>query len=109
MPIPRIFLRVRFDDHPDPINELRRILVLWRLLFFKTKPGNITGITGEVKDLILNILAKEGYYKGPLGEWNQEIQKAFTEFCHTINMEERDVAAGQIDLEVLEYLKNTYS
>jgi uncharacterized Ntn-hydrolase superfamily protein len=42
------YVDIRVDDHPDPINELRRILVLWRLTFFRSKPGNIAEITGEV-------------------------------------------------------------
>jgi uncharacterized Ntn-hydrolase superfamily protein len=102
------YVDIRVDDHPKPIDELRRILVLWRLQFFKTKPGNITEISGEVKDFILDILAKDGYYQGPAGFWNTEMQKAFTAFSHTINMEERDVEAGWIDREVLEYLRTAF-
>ncbi|MDR0498007.1 MAG: DUF1028 domain-containing protein [Treponema sp.] len=102
------YVDIRVDDHPDPINELRRILVLWRLLFFKTKKGNIKEITGEVKDCILNILAKEGFYKGQHGAWDPEMQKAFTAFCHTNNFEERDAPTGQIDGEVLDYLQSVY-
>jgi uncharacterized Ntn-hydrolase superfamily protein len=29
------FVDIRVDDHQDPINELRRILVLWRMQFFR--------------------------------------------------------------------------
>ena len=102
------YVDIRVDDHPDPITELKRILVLWRLLFFETKPGNIAEITGEVKDVILNILIKEDYYKGPQGPWNAEMQKAFTLFCCTNNFEERAVPDGQIDREVLDYLRSVY-
>jgi hypothetical protein len=56
----------------------------------------------------LDILNKEGYYKGPRGAWDSLMQKAFAELCHTLNMEERDVDAGHIDREVLEYLQKTY-
>jgi hypothetical protein len=37
------------------------------------------------------------------------MQKSFTEFCLTNNFEEREVAAGFIDGEVLDYLKTTFA
>ena len=103
------YVDIRVDDHPDPINELKRILVLWRLQFFRTKPGNIVEITGETKDFILDILAREGYYVGLHGAWDEEMQQAFIKFCHVNNFEERDVPDGQIDREVLDYLKSTFN
>ena len=102
------YVDIRVDDHTDPIKELKRILVLWRLQFFRTKPGNIAEIKGETKDFILDLLAREAYYKGPKGEWNSEMQKAFTSFCLANNFEEREVPEGQIDREVLDYLKSAF-
>ena len=101
------FVDIRVDDHPSPISELQRILVEWRLLFFKTKPGNIEQIQGEVKDFLLGLLVKDGFYKGPDGDWNEEMQKAFTDFCGSNNFEERAVEPGHIDREVLAYLRST--
>ena len=103
------YVDIRVDDHSDPITELCRILTLWRLQFFKTKPGNVEEITGEVKDFILDILIKENYYKGPRGSWDAQMQKAFVAFIHTSNFEEREAAPGRIDREVLDYLRNTYA
>ena len=103
------YVDIRVDDHPDPINELCRILTLWRLQFFKTRPGNVEPISGEVKDFILDILARENYYRGPQGSWDTQMQKAFTAFIHTNNFEEREAAPGHIDREVLDYLRDTYS
>ena len=103
------YVDIRVDDHPDPINELRRILTLWRLQFFKTKPGNTVLIKGEVKKFILGILTKEGYYSGAADEeWNQTMQKAFTAYSLTENFEEREVEEGYIDREVLEYLQSVH-
>ena len=102
------YVDIRVDDHPDPISELQRILKLWRMQFFKTKPGNIAPITGDIKDFIIKILIDEGYYTGSNKEWDTQLQEAFMTFFLTKNYEEREVESGFIDLEVLEDLKSFY-
>ena len=102
------YVDIRVDDHQEPINELRRILRLWRLQFFKTKPGNVAPIEGDVKRFILRILEKEGYYAGPHGDWNSNMQNAFFAFSQMENFEEREAEDGYIDREVLEYLEGVY-
>ena len=103
------YVDIRVDDHKDPITELRRILTMWRLQFFRTKPGNITLIADDNKDFILNILDQEGYYNGQRGEWDDSMQAAFASFCLSENFEEREAPAGYVDREVLDYLSSVYS
>lgn len=102
------FVDIRVDDHNDPINELRRILVLWRLQFYRTKPGNLALIEGETRDFIYKLLAQEGYYHGSRDGWSDQVQKKFEEFCLTENFDERIAPPGMIDQEVLDYLQHAH-
>jgi uncharacterized Ntn-hydrolase superfamily protein len=98
------FVDIRVDDHKDPITELRRILILWRLQFYRTKPGNLVPIEGETRNFIYELLAKEGYYNGPRDGWTEAAQKKFEEYCLTENFDERIAPPAMIDKEVLDYL-----
>ena len=98
------YVDIRVDDHREPISELRRILVLWRLQFFRTKPGNLIPISGPTRDFIYELLHSGGYYSGPREGWSEEVQKKFEEFCLTENFDERIAPPGLIDKEVLDYL-----
>jgi uncharacterized Ntn-hydrolase superfamily protein len=100
------YIDIRVDDHAHPIDELRRLLVIYRLLFYKTKPGNVVDIEGKDLDLVLTILNQHGYYKGANGPWNAEMQIAFENYCLTENFDERMQPFGKIDKEVIDYLSN---
>jgi uncharacterized Ntn-hydrolase superfamily protein len=100
---------IRVDDHKEPIKELRRLLGLWRFYLQKTTDGNLQRIEGDIKTLILTVLQKKGLYRGPLdAEWNDELQDFFTEFSLTENFDERLAPFGQIDREVVSFLKEHY-
>lgn len=100
---------IRVDDHKEPIKELRRLLGLWRFYLQKTTDGNLQRIEGDIKTLILTVLQKKGLYRGPLdAKWNDELQDLFTEFSLTENFDERLAPFGQIDREVVSFLKEHY-
>ena len=100
------YVDIRVDENPDPIVELRRILKLYRILFYKPKPENIIDLTGETKDYILGELIRRGYYTGDVGDaWNEQAQQALGAFYSTENFEERLCDFGKIDREVVDYLK----
>ncbi|MCL2492382.1 MAG: DUF1028 domain-containing protein [Coriobacteriia bacterium] len=99
------FIDIRVDEHPDPIVELRRILALYRILFYRTKPGNLIDLNGEHQAYMLKVLRDGGYYEGPDGPWDKAMQKALDTFYSTENFEERMADFGKIDIEVIDYLK----
>lgn len=99
------FIDIRVDEHPDPIVELRRILELYRILFYRTKPENLVELEGENQAYILKVLRDGGYYSGPDGSWDKDMQKALDLLYSTENFEERMAEFGKIDTEVIDYLK----
>jgi uncharacterized Ntn-hydrolase superfamily protein len=101
------FVDIRVDEHPDPITELRRILALYRMLFYKTKPGNVVALTGETRDFVVEVLRRGGYLCGATGEsWDEACQDALATFFSTENFEERMCEPGFIDAEVVDYLRD---
>jgi uncharacterized Ntn-hydrolase superfamily protein len=99
------YIDLRVDDHPDPIKELIRIYHLQQLYFAPSKPERVVAIEGQVKSELVENLIRYGYLSDKAaGE--EEIEKALTAFIHTENFEMREQETGEIDLEILEYMKS---
>lgn len=100
---------IRVDDHPHPIEELERILVLYRFYLQKTKPGNLVPIEGDAAQLILSVLKKKNVYAGDIdATWNQELHDLFLEFSLVENYDERLAPYGLVDREVLDFMRDNY-
>ena len=99
---------LRVDDHPTPIAELERLLRLHRLYFAPGMAG-LTRAAGTVAREMQKILAKLGYYQGPLsGEYDAATQDAFRRFCHVENFEERYREDEFVDRDVLTFMRERY-
>lgn len=100
---------IRVDDHKQPIKELRRVLELYRFFLFKTEEGNVSEIKDEIKDMILSVLAKTGYYSGSTsGAWDEAMHNAFHEFSLVENFDERLQPFGLVDNEVVAFMRKNY-
>lgn len=93
-------LDLRVDDHPEPIAELGRLLDLWRLYFEKPAEGSLLKLEGALLTEVSEHLSTLGY----LTE-GKPFADAWRQFVGTENFEERDVAVGQIDPAILEWLR----
>jgi uncharacterized Ntn-hydrolase superfamily protein len=98
------YIDLRVDDHPDPIKELIRIYQLHQLYFGKTKPENILTIEGKIREEVEFELYRLGYLQDKKVD-DETFYQQLTTFLHTENFEERELEKGQIDKEVLEYMK----
>jgi uncharacterized Ntn-hydrolase superfamily protein len=87
------YVDLRVDDHPEPIEELARILELHKLYFFKAAPEDVMTIDAalqlEIDTLIVRARAK-----------------TLVEFMHRENLEERVRSDGTIDKQTLVYLRS---
>jgi uncharacterized Ntn-hydrolase superfamily protein len=92
------YIDLRVDDHPQPIEELDRLLRLHRMYFTKPHRKDLVKVTGGLATTVENCLRKLGY-DGPLS-------KALYDFHHNENFEERILRPMYIDRDVLNYLKN---
>lgn len=94
------YIDLRVDDHREPIQELKRLLGLWRLYFKKPKPGTLLKLEGPVIREVTEYLSLLGYLKH-----GGDFAEAWRRFVGTENFEERDVEPGCIDPLLLEWLR----
>lgn len=103
------YIDLRVDDHPAPIDELKRLLDLHHLYLGKTDPKDVLPIDAGIARELQSIMQRRGYYTGALnGEWDEATQKAFREFAGVENVEDRLVEGAFIDRVVLEFLRSHF-
>ncbi len=100
------YVDLRVDDHPDPIDELRRLLGLHR--FYLTRPAvdQFVPIDGVLAREIQETLRDLGYYEGaPTGVYDGMTRQALFAYGARENREERLVDDARIDRQTLAFLR----
>ncbi len=84
------YVDLRVDDHPEPVQELKRLFKIWELtLLTREKPDDIVD-KNEVAAAVQRALKKLGYYKGEItGIWDAETENAFKDFMLINNFENK--------------------
>ena len=95
-----IAVDLRVDDHPEPVEELARLLRLHSLYFGETPPEEWIPVAGELEHEVLSALAGLGYATGDLGA---DLER----WAGFVNLEERVNGAERIDPVVLGELRAT--
>jgi uncharacterized Ntn-hydrolase superfamily protein len=88
---------LRVDEHPRPLEELRRIYVLHQAIFGTTPPEEWLEVDDDLAAELRERLARLGY-EGELGD-------AFFHWAGNENLEERVDGVERIDPVVLEELR----
>ncbi len=98
---------LRVDDHPSPIEELRRVFRLYDLtMLSREDPATLERIEGEVAASLQHDLSVLGYYTGRLtGSWNPESQAAFLRFIGEHNFENKQREDNTVWPSVRAYLR----
>jgi uncharacterized Ntn-hydrolase superfamily protein len=96
-----VVVDLRVDDHPRPIEELRRIHGLHRLLFGKTPKEEWLDVDEALAEELRERLARLGY--------EGELDQALFRWAGNENLEERVDGAEQIDPVVLDELRKVSS
>jgi uncharacterized Ntn-hydrolase superfamily protein len=102
------FIDLRVDDHPTPIDELKRILQLHKLYFFRPKPEDVLPIDEVLTAEIQYLLKATGDYNGPVtATYDSTTRRAFRKFTGRENLEERWFEDAHVDRVVLDYLRKS--
>jgi uncharacterized Ntn-hydrolase superfamily protein len=101
------YVDIRIDDHPSPIDELRRVLQLHRLYFERTRPEDVLALEGATLQEVKDLLRKAGYEPGPGSEYDPATKQALKAYFLTENFDERWTEQPVIDGKVLDYMRNT--
>ena len=100
------YLDLRVDDHPSPIQELRRLMDLHHLYMERTPKGTALPLDASLIREIQRILTRVGNYTGPLsGLYDQSTHQAMQRYVGRENLEMREASDTQIDPLVLEYMR----
>jgi uncharacterized Ntn-hydrolase superfamily protein len=100
------FIDLRVDDHPQPIEELQRILQLHKLYLFPPEPQDILPIDNTLTSELQELLTISGDYKGSVnGVYDTATRDAFRQFSGRENLEERWFEDARIDRAVLEFMR----
>ena len=102
------YLDLRVDDHPTPIDELKRLLDLHRLYFNRPNPDDLITIDESLARELQSMMARRGYNVTVSGVWDEASQSAFREFGGVENLEERLQDGPFIDKVVLEFLRQRF-
>lgn len=101
------YIDLRVDDHPRPIEELKRLYELHQLYFAPPKPEHVVPFTDDIRRKLQELLQRLGYYKGPVdGRPSSEFDAALFDFCGVENLEELLRTDGTFDLRILRHLEN---
>jgi uncharacterized Ntn-hydrolase superfamily protein len=93
---------LRVDDHPTPILELQRLLILHRLYFDRPDEATLLplgALTGE----IAGCLSRLGHAPASTGE--DAVWEALDRWAGRENLEERMSVRGRVDPTLLAYLR----
>jgi uncharacterized Ntn-hydrolase superfamily protein len=93
------YVDVRVDDHRQPIDELRRVLGLWRIYFQTPNPRELIEPTPELVREVQTLL-----HVPADGSWDDRTRKALRTWAGVENLEERLSEQG-IDPIVLRMLR----
>jgi len=98
---------VRVDDHPSPIEELKRVFHLYDMTMLSREDvSTLVPIAGEVARAMQHDLGILGYYSGRFtGTWDVTSQAAFHRFIGEHNFENREREDGQVWPSIVEYLR----
>jgi uncharacterized Ntn-hydrolase superfamily protein len=100
---------LRVDDHPQPIDELARLVEMFDLYFLRPAPEDLLPIDAALATELQRLLAASGDYIGPIsGAYDETTDAALERYGGRENLEERllhDPADARIDKRVLEYMR----
>jgi uncharacterized Ntn-hydrolase superfamily protein len=102
------YVDLRVDDHPKPIEELRRLLDLHRLYLGKTDPEDLLALDDNLARELQQMMARRGYSVTITGMWDDQSKKAFREFAGVENLEERLQEGPFVDRVVLKFLRERF-
>ncbi len=92
-----VLVDLRVDDHPEPIEELARIYRMHDLLFGRTPASEWVTVDAELRAELQERLGRLGY--------GGDLDRAFTAWAGTENLEERVEGVERVDPVVLAELR----
>lgn len=101
------YVDLRVDDHPNPVDELQRLLELHRFYLTPPRQEDLIPIDTTIAKELQQLLSHAGHYSGPMtGMYDEETRRALAAYGGIENLEERLVSDTHIDPQVLKFMRN---
>jgi uncharacterized Ntn-hydrolase superfamily protein len=97
---------LRVDDHPNPIDELARLLEMHKLYFFPAAPEDLIDVDVDLGTKIVVELKRIGVLGPDTFAYDDAARTALVAFMHVENLENRLRDDGKIDRQTLDYLRS---
>jgi uncharacterized Ntn-hydrolase superfamily protein len=102
------YIDLNVDDHERPIDELERLLGLYKL-YFKIGPQRARPIDAPLARELQEILTRAGRADGePTGRYDDATRASLRELFGVENLEERWREGPEIDEAALEHLRRRF-
>jgi uncharacterized Ntn-hydrolase superfamily protein len=100
------WIDIRVDDHPSPIEELKRIFKIYDVtLLTREDPRSLVPLAGEVARSVQHDLSVLGFYNGrPTAQWDTATAAAFVNYLNDSNFENKARTDGTAWPSVLTHL-----
>jgi len=100
------YVDLRVDDHPRPIEELKRVFTIYDMtILSREDPRNLLTIDHDIATVLQRNLRKLGMYDGPInGVLDDETKMALRRFINVNNFENKMRDDGRIWKSILDYL-----
>ncbi len=102
------FIDVRVDDHPEPFDELRRLLLLHEV-YFGTAATKLRSLDANTVTNIQDQLQRIGLLQGDHHGLDEATREALNVFIGRENLEERTFDGTEIDEAILDFLERRSS
>ncbi|MFZ0699854.1 MAG: DUF1028 domain-containing protein [Thermoplasmata archaeon] len=98
---------IRVDDHPSPIEELKRIFKLYDLtMLSREDPATLQSIDADLAKALQHDLGLLGYYSGRSnGVWDDTSRAAFAKFINENNFENKLRDDGKVWPSIIVHLR----
>jgi uncharacterized Ntn-hydrolase superfamily protein len=98
---------IRVDDHPSPIEELKRIFKLYDLtMLSREDPASLQTIDSDLAKALQHDLGVLGYYSGRShGVWDDASRAAFAKFINENNFENKLRDDGKVWPSIIVHLR----
>jgi uncharacterized Ntn-hydrolase superfamily protein len=105
------YVDLRVDDHPTPIEELKRVLKVYDMtMLSREDPKNLLTIDEGIAVVLQKNLTKLRMYKGTItGIFDDPTRRALNEFVNTHNFENRMHEDGRIWKSIMDYMSELAS
>jgi uncharacterized Ntn-hydrolase superfamily protein len=100
------YMDLRVDDHPSPIEELRRLMRLHALYLERTPEGTALPLTPElIREIQIMLAARGDLHGASSGTFDDATATALRAYTGRENLEMREASATHIDPLVLAYMR----